>query len=114
MENEIKKVQEITEKIFYEKLEKETMFVDFFTTWCGPCKILAPILEKAAHKSKIPFYKINVENAQELSLKYEITSVPTMILFKKGNAVPFNNSGKSGSGQFAMEQDILMFIDKNV
>ena len=63
--------------------------VDFYTTWCGPCKILAPIVEEIAkdYDGKLKVAKVNVEEAASVATKYSIMSVPTIIIFKKGQVV---------------------------
>lgn len=67
----------------------ETVIVDFFTTWCGPCKMLAPIFESAASKGEgqAVFGKVDAEAELELAQRYGIMSVPTIILFKGGEIV---------------------------
>lgn len=63
--------------------------VDFFATWCGPCKSLAPRLDKVADQfiGKIKFVKINIDESQELASKYRIEGVPTLLFFQKGKIV---------------------------
>lgn len=60
--------------------------VDFFAEWCGPCKIMGPIIEKfyEKYKEKIIVAKVNVDESPDLSGKYQIMSIPTIILFKNG------------------------------
>ena len=68
------------------KGEKPTI-VDFFATWCGPCKMLSPILEKVEQDSKGEFniVKVDIDESLDLARKYGIMSVPTMIVFKGGH-----------------------------
>ncbi len=65
------------------------IFVDFYTTWCGPCKRMAPILERLARKySHIKFAKVNIEDVIELADRYNISSIPTFYLFSGQSADP--------------------------
>lgn len=65
---------------------KQPVLVDFYATWCGPCKTLAPVLEqlKEQYDNQIHILKIDVDENPELANKYGIKSVPTMITFKNG------------------------------
>lgn len=58
---------------------------DFFATWCGPCKMLAPIIEELSQElPDVKFYKIDVDKLRELAVEYSIRGVPTLIFFKNG------------------------------
>ena len=62
-----------------------TALVDFYADWCGPCKMIAPIIEEIANEqSNITVGKINVDNTPELAIKYGVSSIPTIIIFKNG------------------------------
>ena len=62
-----------------------TVLVDFFATWCGPCKMLSPVLERVADKhSDIKVVKVDVDKAPDLAARYGVMGVPTMIVFKDG------------------------------
>jgi thioredoxin 1 len=69
---------------------KETVLVDFWAPWCGPCRMQAPILEKFAEENPgIKVVKVNVDDNQELAMEYNISSIPSLLVFKNGEAVDF-------------------------
>ena len=75
----------VKKEAFEEKLAAGTALVDFFATWCGPCRMLAPILEEAeAEHPEIAFVKVDVDESPELANAYGVTSIPTLVLFKNG------------------------------
>lgn len=78
----------ITEAEFNQDVleSKKPVLVDFFATWCGPCKLLAPVLDKLddEFKDKIDIYKVDIDANQGLARKYRVMSVPTMKVFKDG------------------------------
>lgn len=63
--------------------------VDFWAPWCGPCKMVAPVIEKLAeeYEGKAKIAKVNVDENEELSNRFDIMSIPTFIIFKNGQAV---------------------------
>lgn len=65
------------------------VLVDFFATWCGPCKMLGPIIEKIGEESngKYDVYKVDVDQSPETAQKYGIMSIPTVIIFNQGQIV---------------------------
>lgn len=69
--------------------EKKTFLADFYATWCGPCKMLSPIIAQIAdeYADRVKVCKVNVDESQALALKYNIMSVPTLIFLKNGEAV---------------------------
>lgn len=80
-------VQQIKTSEFDEKVLKneKTVIVDFFATWCGPCKMQAPVLEEFSEKADyVEIYKVDVDQEGELAQKYGIMSIPTLIVFKDG------------------------------
>ena len=62
------------------------VLVDFWAEWCGPCHAVAPILDKIAaeHEGELKLVKVNIDEEQELAMRYGVQSIPTMILFKDG------------------------------
>ena len=81
----------LTNKNFEAEVLKSEIpvLVDFFATWCGPCKMLAPVIEELAKKyeGKVKIRKVNVDEENELAMKYQIASIPTLVLFKEGKVV---------------------------
>jgi len=78
---------EITQEQLKEKIQNgDKVIVDFFTTWCGPCKMMKPIFEKVSteNTSGVQMYTMNVENNRELAMELQIRSVPTIKSFSKG------------------------------
>ncbi len=63
---------------------EQTVLVDFFATWCGPCKMVAPIVKQIADEGKAKVCKINVDEQPELAIRYGIDSIPTLLVFKGG------------------------------
>jgi len=71
---------------FKSEIESGVTVVDFFATWCGPCKMLAPVLEGLAGEmeGKVKFIKVDIDQSLDLANEFQISSVPTMIIFKDG------------------------------
>lgn len=84
-------MEQIQSKDFKNKvLENEKpVLVDFYATWCGPCRMLTPILEQVIEESKDEFeiFKIDVDECEDLAREYGIMSIPTLIVFKDGKQV---------------------------
>jgi thioredoxin 1 len=63
---------------------KALIVVDFYASWCGPCKLLSPIIDKLEHKyPTVTFLKVNVDQAQKLAASFNISSLPTILVIKK-------------------------------
>ncbi len=80
-------VEELDDELFEELLEDEPLFfVDFYADWCGPCKAVAPVVERAAkhYAGRIAFGKLNIDYSPEPASRYGVRSIPTMILFRDG------------------------------
>jgi len=80
-------VEELDDELFAELLEEEPLFlVDFYADWCGPCKAVAPVVERAAkhYDGRITFGKLNIDYSPESASRYGVRSIPTMILFRDG------------------------------
>ena len=87
-------VKHLAENEFEAEVLKATtpVVVDFYATWCGPCKTLAPILDQqaSAFTGKIKFVKVNVDEAPDLSKRFQVQGVPTLLFFKDGKQVDSN------------------------
>ena len=69
------------------KSEKPVL-VDFYADWCGPCKMLSPIVDQVAEENEdIKVVKVNVDDAQDLAMKYQVMSIPTLIVIKEGKEI---------------------------
>ena len=82
-------LRHIQNKEEFDSLVKEGLvLVDFFATWCGPCKMLSPVLEEVAEENpNLSVLKIDVDEVGELAARFGIQAIPTLILFKDGNQV---------------------------
>ena len=78
----------LTSENFEEEVLKseKPVLVDFWATWCGPCKMIAPIVEEIAkeHEEDLKVGKVNVDEAADLAIKYDVVSIPTLVLFRNG------------------------------
>ncbi len=65
------------------------VFVDFWAEWCGPCRMVSPVVEELSndYDGKVKFVKVNVDEANELASKYNVFSIPTLAIFNKGQLV---------------------------
>lgn len=117
--------QEFKEKVFNYEAEKDWKYqgqlpaiIDFYADWCGPCKIVAPILEELAgeYREKIVIYKVNTDNEQELASVFGIQSIPTF-LFITADGEPMMQPGalpKHVFKQIIDEQMLTSTGNKNV
>jgi thioredoxin 1 len=82
-------IKHFTDADFDTEIANGVILVDFHANWCGPCRMLAPVLEQVAKeiKGKASIGKIDIDHAQKTAAHFQITSVPTMILFKDGKEV---------------------------
>jgi thioredoxin 1 len=98
------------ESTFYDIINIEKpVLVDFYATWCGPCKMLAPVLKQVKEElgDKIKIIKIDTDKNQDLAIKYQVRGVPTMILFQNGKQL------WRQSGVLSKEQIMEVIIDKS-
>lgn len=80
-------VLKVTSSNFEEEVLKsdKTVLVDFYADWCGPCKMLSPVVEAVANENEdIKVVKVNVDDEQDLAIKYQVMSIPTLVVIKNG------------------------------
>lgn len=84
-------MSDVTDKTFEEQVlkAKQPVFVDFWAPWCGPCKIVGPVVEELGkeYEGKLKVVKINVDDNPDTAGKYSVMSIPTLMVFKGGQPV---------------------------
>ena len=102
-------VKVITEDEFNEVKEKAVALVDFYADWCGPCKMMGPVLEELSeeYEGRVSFFKIDVDEAQELAGEYGISSIPNLVLLKNGEKVSDSIGFKPAENLKAWIDDII-------
>lgn len=77
-----------TEEEFNREIMNDRVVVDFFANWCGPCKMLAPIVEEVSNElEKITFIKVDIDEIESLPRQFDIMSIPTLLVFEKGELI---------------------------
>ncbi len=84
-----KNIKMLDESNFSKEIESGVTLIDFFAEWCGPCRMLAPVVEEVAEslKDKASFGKVDIDKQVKLATEYQVTSIPTLVLFKNGKEV---------------------------
>ena len=80
-------MEHITSNNFDEKIKKDRVLVDFYATWCGPCKMLGLVLEKFDNENIVPILKLDVDEAKDVAEKYKVFTIPTLIIFENGKEI---------------------------
>jgi thioredoxin 1 len=84
------------------------VLVDFWASWCGPCKMLSPIIDEISEEvTDVKFCKVNTDEADTIALKYRVMSIPTLILFKNGEVVDTSIGAKPKS-------EVLEFVQNSL
>ncbi len=78
------------EEEFNEVIKKDKVVIDFYAEWCGPCKMLSPILDKVSKEMNLDTYKVNVDEVEDVARQYGIMSIPTVMIFEKGKMTKKN------------------------
>ncbi|GAC1589585.1 MAG: thioredoxin [Acidimicrobiales bacterium] len=101
-------ITHVTDSTFDEEVKSsnEPVLVDFWAEWCGPCKMIAPTLEEISkdYEGKLKIVKLNVDDAPDTARRFEVMSIPTLILFKDGEP-SLRIIGAKGKGQLVQEID---------
>lgn len=99
-------ISTLTDNTFDEEIgaAEEPIIVDFWAEWCGPCKLVSPVLEAIAeeHAGKIRVAKLNIDENPKVTLRFGVMSIPTMIVFKDGQEAA-RVIGAKGKGQLLQE-----------
>ncbi len=82
-------VKNINEGNFEEEVlnSQTTTIIDFYADWCGPCKMMSPIIDEISEDKSLTVGKVNVDENTELAIKYDVMSIPTILIFKNGELV---------------------------
>jgi thioredoxin 1 len=103
--------KQVTDDTFQSEVldSSDTIMVDFWAEWCGPCRAVGPILDKIAeeHADKIKIVKLNVDDNPQMAMKYQITSIPAMKVFRGGEVVKTVIGAKPKP---ALEADLAEFL----
>ncbi len=100
---------ELTSENFEATIKEGVSLVDFWAPWCGPCRMIAPVIEELAedYEGKANICKVNTDEQQDIAVKFGIRSIPTILFFKDGEMVD-QMVGAAGKQVFADKLDALL------
>ena len=98
-------IKHIKEEEFESVISSDRVLIDFYATWCGPCKMLGLVLEKFDKRNIIPIIKVDVDEARNVANEYKILSVPTLIIFENKKEI------KRTSG-FMSEDELVRWVSE--
>ena len=100
-------VKLIKSEEFNEIIKNGVVFVDFFAKWCGPCKMISPIIDEISNELEdVTFIKVDVDESNDVASMFNIMSIPTLLIFKNGEL-------KGKNVGFMSKGEIISFINQN-
>ena len=101
-------MKKINEQEFESEIKEGIVLVDFFATWCGPCRMMSFVLEDFADEmNDVKILKIDVDECEKLARKFGVMSIPTLVLFKNGKEV-YKHVG------LVQKDDLVKIVNKNI
>ena len=77
----------VSSEAFKEEVNKDFVVVDFYADWCGPCRMISPFLQEIQDETNIDIIKVNIDESPDIATQYDIMSIPTLLIFKKGEKI---------------------------
>jgi thioredoxin 1 len=104
-------IENVNKETFFEKTEKGISIVDFWAPWCGPCRMLAPVLDKIAktYEGEVNILKVNTDENQDLVAEFGIRSIPTILYMKNGKVI---DKTMGAAGESFFEEKIKELLNK--
>jgi len=107
-------IVKLTDQTFDETIggSDKPVLVDFWAEWCGPCKMIAPVLEELAdeHSESIAIAKLNVDDNPSTAMRYNVMSIPTLLVFKPGDTAAEAKRLVGAKGKGQLLQDLAEFV----